>query len=304
MTADIKIKWCRQLMVEFSRIARERNLLLDCPNFQIKSGMKKLGHWAPTSRSIALSEDFIKKHTWNVVLELLKHEVAHQYVTDILKDTEAKPHGPAFQEACSVVGVHPDYRGATGRFPKFMGVTADQEQAPHLRKIEKLLALAESSNEHEATLAMEKANAIIARYNIDFVLKGLDAEYDYIQISLGSTKMPLTIKLILGILQKHFFVKTIIVSSYDAKKCCAVKAFEMVGSADNLAIAEYVFNFLCNSVERLWKDYKKESGAKASAKRSFSVGVLKGFGDKLDVSDQAQNEELLRGTGHSRQANG
>ena len=144
---------------------------------------------------------------------------------------------------------------------------------------------------------MEKANVIIAKYNIDFVLNGLDAEYDYIQISVGSTKTPLTIKWILGILQKHFFVQTIIVTTYDAEKCSAVKAFEMVGSTDNLAMAEYVFNFLCNSVEKLWEDYRKKTGAKGSEKRSFCAGVLKGFCEKLDANDQAQNEEILRGTG-------
>ena len=296
MTDDIKTKWCRQLMNEFSRIAQERKFLLDCPNFQIKSGMKKVGHWSPTSRTIALSEDFILQHTWDIVLELLKHEVSHQYVTDIFKDTESKPHGPAFQKACLAVGVHPDYRGATGRYPKFMGREINQEKAPHLKKIEKLLALAESSNEHEAALAMEKANAIIAKYNIDFVLNKLEADYDYVQICVGSTKTPLTTKWILGILQKHFFVKTIIVSSYNAEKCSKVKAFEIVGSADNLAIAEYVFHFLCSSIETLWKDYQKKARAKGAEKRSFCVGVLKGFGDKLDASDQAQHEEMLRGT--------
>lgn len=299
MTIDLNITWCRQLIVEFSRIVYSRKISLECPNFKISSATRQFGCWSSLERSITISERLIKEHTWDVVLEVLKHEMAHQYVTEVLKDTDSKAHSEVFQKACVILGVHPDYCGAGGRHPKFMLTEgADLEKEAHLKKIEKLLALAGSANEHEAALAMEKANAIIAKYNLEFVFNSLEAEYDYAHVNTGKKKMSIWTKGICGILRDHFFVKIITVTSYDAEKCCGYKAIEMVGDKNNLAIAEYVFYFLSERLETLWENYRQETSAKPAEKRSFCMGVIHGFKKKLDAADRAKHESILANTGH------
>ncbi len=54
-----------------------------------------------------------------------------------------------------------------------------------LAKVEKLLALGRSPNEHEAALAMRKANELIARHNLSLEADGEGAERRYRRTVIG-----------------------------------------------------------------------------------------------------------------------
>ena len=54
------------------------------PQLGLTSVATKLGLWLPATRTILLSESLVMDRPWGVVLEVLKHEMAHQYVHEIL----------------------------------------------------------------------------------------------------------------------------------------------------------------------------------------------------------------------------
>jgi len=79
----------------------------------------------------------------------LKHEMAHQFVHEVLGEQEA-PHGPAFRATCARLGI--DQRA--GGLPQ-PAQSADQRRL--LERVHKLLALAQSDNQHEAEAAAAAA---------------------------------------------------------------------------------------------------------------------------------------------------
>src|SRR5262245_37984887 len=44
----------------------------------------RLGRWVPDLRSIEIARSLVTEHPWGVVVEVLKHEMAHQYVHEVL----------------------------------------------------------------------------------------------------------------------------------------------------------------------------------------------------------------------------
>ncbi len=300
-TEDLQRAWIIQLSRDHLRVNREKKLNLETPNFAITESKRKVGHWCRQSKSIGISTHFIENHTWDVVTEVLKHEIAHQVVDERMKQPHAKAHGEEFQEACKRVGVHPQYRSAAGVIPKFMrpeGKT-DSIIQKKIRKIEKLLALAESSNVHEASLAMERANKLITKYNIDRLhTKPDDLDYDYIRISTGKKKMDVWTKQIGAIIRNHFFCRMIITSSYDAKTNTHSRAMDLIGNQENLGMAKHVYDFLHDRLDTLWNKHRKETGAPGKQKRSFYMGTLQAFSQKMRENDQRDNAEILGNTSY------
>lgn len=280
--------WCLQLIKEFEQLCATRSLALQCPNFEIVQGKQQIGHWNNSTKTICLSAYLITHHTWHVVLEVLKHEIAHQYVSEVLCDDASLPHGSSFKKACSIVGVHPRFRNATGKLPKTL--INDHSDVPeknkYLKKIEKLFALAESAAEHESAVAMEKANRLISKYNIEILASSTSVDYDYLQLKVGNKKIHSWTKNIIAIVRDFFFVKAIYLTQYDANSNQDFKAVEFLGRPENIAIAKHVFFFLHERLEILWRDFKNIPGVKGRDKRSYFLGILYGFREKLELSDR------------------
>ena len=109
---------------------------------------RRLGFWQRDTRTLALGRGLVADASWPVVVEVLKHEMAHQYVDEVLGITDETPHGPAFRQVCERIGADPR---AAGR------PAADEEPAA-IRKVRKLLALAQSANRNEAEAAARAAH--------------------------------------------------------------------------------------------------------------------------------------------------
>ncbi len=286
--------WCLRLIEEFEQICSMRSLSLKCPNFAISKGSTQVGQWNNTTKTISLSFDLITDHSWDVVIEVLKHEIAHQYVSEVLYDTESAPHGSVFNKACAAIGVHPRFRSASGTLPKILenDLTDIPEKNKYLRKVEKLFALAESAPEHESATAMEKANRLISKYNIEVLTSSTPTDYDYVQLKVGNKKTHSWTKNIIGIIRDFFFVKAIYLTQYDAVTNQEFKAVELLGRRENISIAKHVFHFLHERLEILWQDFRKSSGVRGRDKRSYFLGVLHGFRNKLELADRDKNDEI------------
>ena len=284
---DPTLHWTRQLYREFEEIAWYHKVSLRPPVIQIEDLVSRWGQWDPFFRSITLNKRLILEHSWDVVLEILKHEMAHQYVTEVLLCQADNTHGDAFGEACRRLGVAPWAAKAGGVIPKEIPslrervMTGDDERL--LLKAEKLLALAQSGNEHEAVLAMQRVRELYAKYDIERLRANRSGVMDSLIICRHRKKNEPHEAMIYALLNEHFFVKVVHTSLYFAPDQTKYKAAELLGTRQNLLMSEYVFHFLLRQCERLWLTHKKATRCSGRLRRSYLLGVLHGFSEKLSA---------------------
>lgn len=243
------------------------------------------GAWNAGNRTLKLSVRLVMDCSWDVVVNILKHEMAHQIVTELYHEEDG--HGALFGKACDMIGVLPEFQGASGDVPKVLmkrhtatGYLSGNEGI--LRRVKKLLALAGSNNAHEAVSAMEKANQLIRKYNIERIEQDYNAHYIYKIINHKKKRIENYQRRICALLMDYFFVEIVLSRLFDARSCETYRTIEIVGTAENAAIAEYVYFFLIDRLKSLWKKHQRQEGVPGAAKRSYWLGVLKGFEAKLD----------------------
>ncbi len=285
--------WETQLVREYDHINWAYKLGLTRPQIKIVDVSGFYGQWDPLLRQIKISINLIKDHSWPIVLEILKHELAHQLVTDRLNLEEG--HGPNFKNFCDLLGVDERFQKAQTQIDltticfqschQHEETETNSEAQRLLQRVEKLLALAQSSNEHEALIAMERVSELYEKYNIERLRSNnVSADYTHILIPLESQKTKAVYSLICSILMEHFYVKVILADIYIASKNSSEKVIEICGALENLKIAEYVFHFLVRKIEDLWALQQRNQNLPGKFKRSYQLGLLHGFTEKLHES--------------------
>lgn len=275
------------LLRELARTWKHLNNLLfsqglRSPAFTLTEGQAKLGEWRPRDRTIALSRALVTEHPWAVVIEVLKHEMAHQYVTEVIKPLGEGPHGPAFRRICARLGLDPMSRGLPSATP------LDPVRERALGKVQRLLALAESDNVHEAEAAMARAHALMRKHNIAWAEEGPASTYVFRQVGPVRARVPAHERILAGLVARHFFVEAIWIWVFDPQRNRDAKALELSGTPENVALAEYVHAFLLRTTERLWL---REPAQGARARGRFMSGVVMGFDEKLQAQATACEQE-------------
>ena len=139
---------------------------LTAPTLQLVPTRATLGRWMAETRTIEVSRALVVEQPWGAVVEVLKHEMAHQYVHEVLGESSQSPHGRAVREACARLGVDPRAAG----MPSADGeMDSTSIEGKVVERIARLLALAESPNRHEAEAAMAAAQRLMLRHNLDAV---------------------------------------------------------------------------------------------------------------------------------------
>ncbi|HCC53708.1 MAG TPA: hypothetical protein DEQ20_02080 [Desulfobulbaceae bacterium] len=277
--------WRRQLAQEYRHLCWLYRVRLRLPLFEIREGQSRAGTWSLGQDTLSLASWLIRDHAWDVVLEVLKHEMSHQYVQQVMARGDELPHGPAFQEACDRLGVHPEFRSAQGTIPRLL-TGEGQRSGGILARVEKLFALAQSANEHEAALAMQKANAILRRYNLERLHRHSATDYDYLIINPGSRRIAAHQRVIAAILKDFFYVNVVISRQFEAQSGETLRVIELTGAKENLAVAGHVYHFLIRRLDYLWQEYRKKTRAAGREKNSYWLGVLNGFREKLSLQDR------------------
>jgi hypothetical protein len=249
------------------------------------------GQWDSVERRIKMSKKLIAMHSWDVVINVLKHEIAHQMVSDLYQSNEVA-HGNYFQICCERVGLPQEFRRSSLNLSepliadKVSSVTEEADLAI-LKRVEKLMSLAQSTNEHEAMSAMEKVFELFQKYNLDRVEKKKKSDYVCAIINKKSQKITACQSHITYILREFYFVEVIFSFLYDAFDNKVYKTIEIFGTKENVRMAEYVYHFLENKIEILWLDYAKTKILTAKYRRSYLLGLLIGFKGKLkNIKDQ------------------
>jgi len=288
---ELKRLWLRQLQLEYDDICWSYSLQLQVPVFEISEAQNELGAWCPETRTLRLSSQLIRNYAWSITLQVLKHEMAHQLCSEGTSSCK-KGHGANFQKACELLGVLVEFRSPGTLLPQtveeFASVLQLTEQGRRcIAKVEKLLALAGSANEHEANLAMQKANELIEKYNINSLQSGKEQNYASHIIDEKKKQIATYKRHLVQIIQDFFFVRVVIAGLYDPLRNQTYKTIELLGTRENVIVAEYCYSFLNNKLHSLWQQNRKRFvGVTKTEKNSYFLGVLRGFYENLQEQQQ------------------
>ncbi len=263
------------------------------PTIALSDARVQVGSWTPDTRTITLGRKLVLERPWLVVTEVLKHEMAHQYVTEVLRVDDETAHGAAFQRTCERLGIDGRARGLP------VDGDADPERARAMRKVQALLALAESDNPHEADSAAAKAHRLMRKHNIAWA--GKAQRHVFAEVGKGRVRVPAHERVLAGLLGRHFFVECIWVRVFDRDKLREVQQLEVCGTPENVEMAAYVHGFLLRTAERLYEEHKRSAPTRRGSKGRFLTGVVMGFGTRLrEQAERCEQEEGLVWLGDPR----
>jgi hypothetical protein len=288
LQADLEALALRELMAEWHRLNGQcfgnamRPLSLEWIE-----GEGRLGFYSPEPRRIGMARSLVFQHPWGHTVEVLKHEMAHQYVFEVLRVVDETAHGRAFQHVCERLAID----AASSGLPA--GVARSEEEERALERISRLLALAESPNEHEAQAAMNAAQKLMLRHNLAAI--GRPSTYRFRHLGAPTGRVQEAERWLASILNEHFFVETIWISSFRPEDGKRGSLLEICGTQANLDMASYVYDFLRETAHRLWVAHQQRTGTRANKDRQkFVAGVMLGFLEKLrEQARQHQREGLV-----------
>lgn len=229
----LKTAWIKQLKADWK--TANYHYFKDSmrlPSLELSSAEGVLGKWKGSyHRHLSISINLISNYTWEYVQEVIYHEMAHQYVEEVLGICEELPHGEAFKQICLENGIDPT---ATGDIQSWVekrksNSTISSENHKILDKVHKLLALAQSPNEHEAQNAMAKAHEFLLKHNLS--LLDVQTKWNYIHKQIGEVGRRNPIKTIISaIITRFFFVEAIWTFGYDQHKDQSGQVLEIYGT--------------------------------------------------------------------------
>ncbi len=172
-------------------------------------------------------------------------------------------------------------------------------------KIKKLLALSNSSNEHEATLALTKAKELATQYDLDLATIKVVSEKPKDEpiekgnaICLGHRK-PISQRYISCLLREFFNVRVVYFGG-------RYSGFEMilVGRRKDIEIAHYVQEFLSREFMTRWHQFRSlHPEIQTKDRGSYLYGLYIGLKTKLRGAQQKTENQHFTALQASRQPN-
>ena len=257
------------------------------PLFALRDFEKRLGYWSPEKREIGLSRRFVTDHTWHDIREVLLHEMAHQFVHQVWGVQDEPPHGQRFQHACRLLNANPKASGAYLPFSRQILQHVENGNDKIRQRIQKLLALAASSNQHEAESAMIKAHELMAKYEMNRTAQQTSRDYFSVFIGHSSLRHFQEDYYLAHLLMDYYYVKCLWVPAYVMDRQKMGSVLEISGTAQNLQIAGYVFDFIRQFIESEWGLYNQDGKWNRYRKTDFAIGILTGFRTKLEQTPAA-----------------
>ena len=294
----LKAAWLRQLNKAYQNLLWQHKLKLTPASLGLLTGAKTWGRWVEKDHAILINEELFN-FSWNSVLGILGHELAHQMVSELVPP-EARlsenPHGPLFVKMGTSLGINPFYLTASvnlrhespNPWPPQDGEQFGEKNAKILNRIQKLLALSSSPVVAEAEAALSAAARLMARHNLENIADYPEAEnYEARIIALLAKRIDTRLGLLSHIINRHFFVQTIFVPTYNPSTDTEGYDLELLGRPENTRLAEHIFHFLMERSESLWKAWHKHNpGGGLPARNSFIHSLLNSFSQKLDQAAQ------------------
>jgi hypothetical protein len=281
------------LLRELADVHRTENWLhfasrLAPPIVALSDSTARLGRWIGATRTIELSRALVLDRPWPDVVSVLQHEMAHQYVDEVLGVRDESAHGAAFRQVCAERGIDGAAAGAPAA-PAGATPAADRV----LERIRKLLALAGSANQHEAESAMQRAHELMLRHNIEVAAAAEARDFEVRHVGDPLRRSNAVEAAILVLLGDCFFVRVIRLPVYLPREGKRGSVYELTGTRANLELALHVYEFLLGTAERLWRENRTDARVRSGRDRlAYQHGVIRGFHDKLRLE-----RVVLAGTG-------
>jgi hypothetical protein len=245
------------------------------PALQLHEGERVLGHWQRQTRTLSMGRVWITIAPWGQVIEVLKHEMAHQFVSEVLGEHEQSPHGEAFRSVCERFQIDPKASGLPDPRPA--------SEPKSVQRIRKLLALSTSPNEHEARAALSQAHRLMTQNEAAWDDRDRPKHFDFRQLGAKKGRFDPWEKCLAGLLGQHFFVHPIWVPVYDVLRGKTVRVLEINGRPEALEVAVYAHTFLVRTAETLWRAHRQRHGLTGNkTRRTFLLGVMLGFSQQLE----------------------
>lgn len=252
------------------------------PLFNLRDTEERWGSWSGKKREISLSRNLVLNHPWDAVCEVLLHEMAHQFTEEVLAAYHDAPHGPQFQKACYLLRANPKASGNYKPLDERIFRESSSVEDKIMLRVKKLMALAESPNQHEAEAAMGKAHGLIRKYNLDLLSQ--DENRDFTSVFVGSPALrhfPEDYALA-HLLQDYYFVQGIWVSAYVPQRGKMGRVLEISGTIPNIKMASYVHAFVRQFFHSQWATYNRDRRLNRHRQTDFAVGIIEGFRSKLE----------------------
>lgn len=152
-------------------------------------------------------------------------------------------------------------------------------------KINKLLALASSSNENEAAVAAEKASLLLTQYNLTLADLGKDEFTDITEDVVETTNRFVTWKMVLlgGIAKANGCMA--LHNSYTGN-------MELIGNAASLIVCQHLYDYLSKTIEKRAK-YRKGRGR--AYLNAFRIGCATRLSERLAAQRKEMENSGLSG---------
>lgn len=249
-----------------------------------------MGYFDPNELCIGLHHSLMTEAKWPVVLNVLRHELAH-YLRwiDNGQQPDSTPHGAEFRALCASFGWGPEvFRAAANIAVENDAVEGDLKTDELMAKVKKLFALAESANPHEAELATRKANELIVKYNLGF----LDGNSQAAASQAFSQLVDKEVLTFRRRSQKHVAIMRIL-ETFGVFTVFSSTKIRVTGPEASVGVAEYVAQFLDRKLETLYLMAKKADPKLrgVTMKNSFFRGIGEGYLQKIR-QDQAGSSSV------------
>ncbi len=273
----------REALALVPRRQRDR---LHRPQFSLSDAERRLGVWDPAREEIRISRRFALDRGWDEVRELLRHEMAHQLADQALGGGAETSHGPAFREACRVLGAHP---GASGEFLPLgarLEGNADPARARVLGRVQRLLALAASANRHEAELALLRAREYARRHHVD-EHQGGD---EFLSAFAGRPALRHTREeyQLAALVTRTWEAYGIWVPAWVVERGRMGTVLELSGTPAQVKLAGYVHEFVRRHIAAEWERYNRGRRLGARRRTDFGCGLIEGFRGTLERGASGQ----------------
>jgi hypothetical protein len=259
------------------------------PLFRLIDSTGCLGSWDSAKREIRINRQLAVNGRWDDLKEVLLHEMAHQVAHEGLRAISETAHGKGFRRACRMLRANPASSG--NHLPLHERLRRGEQLGAEDRmvmRIQKLMALAESSNPNEAHAAMRKAYELIALHNVQLIDRGI--KQAYVSIFLGTPRLRHFREAyhLAHLLQAFYFVQGIWIQAWVMDKRRMGRVLEISGSFKNVSIAEYVYAAINRYIDTAWEAYRRGKRLNRYRKTDFAVGIIEGFRSTLEQASAAK----------------
>jgi hypothetical protein len=217
--------------------------------------------------------------------------MAHQFTDEVFAVDDEPPHGPQFQQACFLLRANPRASGSYRTLDERISQESSSPKNKMMDRVKKLMALAASSNPHEADSAMTKAHHLIAKYNLDLLAQDADRNFASVFVGQPALRHPPEDYSLAHLLQDFYFVQGIWVSTYVPEKRKMGRVLEVSGTIENIKLATYVHDFVRRFIQSRWAEYNNGKRLNRYRQTDFAVGIIEGFRSKLETQSKEKGKK-------------